>query len=92
MPSSTWRHWSGPEAEPSRSRAAKAVSDARSAVLTRLWPRWPHSSLTSGLLGLEGISKRKTRTVAPGEAADCSSQGPDLCGRQAGGKGFPAHS
>ena len=36
----------------------------RSAAVTRLWPRGlrsrrPHSSLISGLLGLEGISKRE---------------------------------
>jgi hypothetical protein len=44
-----------------------------------------HSSLISGLLGLEGISKRK---AAPGEAADwLKFKDPDLCGRQAGGGG-----
>jgi hypothetical protein len=49
----------------------------RSAAVTRLWPRGlrsrrPHSSLiiVSGLLGLGASPSARTRTVAPGEAAD----------------------
>ena len=44
----------------------------RSAAVTRLWPRGlrsrrPHSSLISGLLGLEGISKRKDSHCRSGQ-------------------------
>jgi hypothetical protein len=55
----------------------------RSTAVTRLWPRGlrsrrPHSSLISGLLGLEGISKRKQGLALPLRARrrTGSSQGP----------------
>ena len=69
----------------------------RSAAVTRLWPRGlrsrrPHSSLISGLLGLEGISKRKDSHCRSGRGDGLTQvKDPDLCGRQAGGgEGFGA--
>ena len=65
----------------------------RSAAVTRLSPRGlrsrrPHSSLISGLLGLEGISKRKDSPCLSGRGGGLAQvKDPDLCGRQAGGGG-----
>jgi hypothetical protein len=65
----------------------------RSTAVTRLWPRGirsprPHSSLINGLLGVEGIFKRKDSHRRSGRGGGLAQvKDPDLCGRQAGGGG-----
>jgi hypothetical protein len=60
--------------------------------------RRTHSSLISGLLGLEGISKRKDSHCRSGRCGELAQvQGPNLCGRGRDNwnherAGFPAHS
>ena len=49
--------------------------------------RRPHSSLISGLLGLEGTSKRKDSRCRSGQAADWLQSRTRTSGRQAGGGG-----